>query len=93
MKLLFLIAILVAVAGFAAAVVIALYFHKRNAVGDIRLIGEMGHVDTELDPEGTVIVAGELWRAKSKTGTSISARSQVRVVALVDHLALVEPCD
>jgi len=93
MKLLLLITILVAAAGFAAALVIALYVHKRRGAGDIKLIGELGHVDTNLDPEGTVIVGGELWRAKSNTGSIISARSRVRVVAFVDHLALVEPCD
>ena len=93
MKLLLLIAILIAAAGLATALVIALYVHKRKSTGDISLIGELGHVDTELDPEGTVIVGGELWRAKSKTGSVISARSRVRVVAFVDHLALVEPYD
>jgi membrane-bound ClpP family serine protease len=93
MKLLLLIAILLVTAGLAAALVIALYVHKRKGAGDIRLIGELGHADTKLDPEGTVIVGGELWRAKSKTGTAISARSRIRVVAFVDHLALVESCD
>ena len=93
MKLLLLTTILITVAGLAATLVIALYVHKRKGAGDIRLIGELGHVDTKLDPEGTVIVGGELWRAKSKTGTAISARSRVRVVAFVDHLALVELYD
>jgi membrane-bound ClpP family serine protease len=93
MKLLLLLAILIAAAGLAATLVIGLYVHKRKSAGDIRLIGELGHADTALDPEGTVIVGGELWRAKSKTGTAISARSRVRVVAFVGHLALVEACD
>ena len=93
MKLLILIAILVATAGLAAALVIALYAHKRKGAGDVKLIGELGQVDTKLDPEGTVIVCGELWRAKSKSGAAISERACVRVVAFVDHLALVELCD
>ena len=92
MKLLLLIAILVSAASLAAALVIALYVHKRKGTGPIELIGETARVDTELDPEGTVIVCGELWRAKSKTGAVISAGAQVRVVAFVEHLALVEPC-
>ncbi|HEV2829817.1 MAG TPA: NfeD family protein [Pyrinomonadaceae bacterium] len=93
MKLIFLIAILAAAAGIAAALVVALYVHKRRGAGDIKLIGEIARVDTKLDPEGTVIVCGELWRAKSKTEALISAGARVRVVAFVDQLALVELCD
>lgn len=92
MKLLILIAILVAAAALAVALVIALYAHKRKGTGPIKLIGETARVDTKLDPEGTVIVCGELWRARSKTGAVISAGARVRVVAFADHLALVEPC-
>jgi membrane-bound ClpP family serine protease len=92
MKLLLLIAILFPVASLAAALVIALYVHKRKCTGPIKLIGETARVDTELDPEGTVIVCGELWRAKSKTGAAISAGARVRIVAFVDHRALVERC-
>ena len=92
MKLLLLISILAAAAGVAAALVIALYIHKRKGMGDIKLIGETARVNTKLDPEGTVIACGELWRAKSKTGAFITAGAQVRVVAFIDHLALVESC-
>jgi membrane-bound ClpP family serine protease len=90
---LLLVAILVVAAAVATAIVIALYVHKRKRAGDIKLIGEIARVDTKLDPEGTVIVCGELWRAKSKTGALISTRARVRVVAFDDHLALVELCD
>jgi membrane-bound ClpP family serine protease len=93
MKLLLLITILAAATGLAAALVIALYVHKRRGAGDIKLIGEIAQVDTNLDPEGTVIVCGELWRAKSKSNAVISTGARVRVVAFVDHLALVELCD
>ena len=92
MKPLILIAILAAAAAPAGALVIALYVHKWKGAGLIKLIGETARVDTQLDPEGTVIACGELWRAKSKTGAVISAGTQVRVVAFVDHFALVEPC-
>ena len=92
MKLLILSAILAAVAGLAGALVVALYVHKRNAAGAIKLIGETARVDTQLDPEGTVIVCGQVWRAKSKTGDVILAGARVRVVAFVDYLALVEVC-
>jgi membrane-bound serine protease (ClpP class) len=93
MKLVLLIGVLTAVAVLATLVVVALYLHKRAGVGDIKLIGELARVDTKLDPEGTVIVCGELWRARSKDGTHISNRARVRVVGFEDHLALVEVCD
>ena len=93
MKLLLVIAILAAATGVAASLVIALYAHKRRGAGDIKLIGEIARVDTKLDPEGTVIVCGELWRAKSQTDAFISTGARVRVVAFVDQLALVELCD
>ena len=93
MMVLLLVAILVVAAAVETAIVIALYVHKRKRAGDIKLIGEIARVDTKLDPEGTVIVCGELWRAKSKTGAVISTRARVRVVAFDDHLALVELCD
>jgi membrane-bound serine protease (ClpP class) len=93
MKLVLLIGVLTAVAALATLVVVALYLHKRASAGDIKLIGEFARVDTKLDPQGTVIVCGELWRARSKDGTHISKRARVRVVGFEDHLALVEVCD
>jgi membrane-bound ClpP family serine protease len=93
MKLLLLIGILAAVGVLALLVVVALYQHKKAGVGDIRLLGEIAQVDTALEPEGTVIVCGELWRARSKTAAHIPARSRVRIIGFEDHFALVEVCD
>jgi membrane-bound ClpP family serine protease len=92
-KLFLLIGVLTSVAALATLVVVALYIHKRAGAGDIKLIGEVARVDTKLDPEGTVIVCGELWRARSKDGAHISTRARVRVVGFEGHLALVEVCD
>jgi membrane protein implicated in regulation of membrane protease activity len=88
--------LIVIVAIFAAlltVVVSALSRHKKASAGDIQLIGERGQVDTKLDPEGTVIIGGELWRAKSNDGAEIAARARVRVIGFEDHLAVVEPGD
>jgi membrane-bound serine protease (ClpP class) len=93
MKLLLLIAILGFVALIATTIVIALYAHKKSGTGAIKLIGELGYVDTELAPVGTVIVSGELWRARSKDGNPLEAKSRIRVVAFADQLAVVEPCE
>lgn len=92
MKLALLIGILVTVAALATLLVVALYIHKKGSAGDISLIGEIAEVQKQLDPEGTVIVGGELWRAKSKDGALILAHERVRVVGFEDHLALVEIC-
>ncbi len=93
MKLILLVAVLLIVALLATIVVVALYLHKKAGTGDIKLIGETGAVQTKVDPEGTVIVAGELWRARSQNGEHISTRARVRVVGFEDHLAVVETCD
>jgi len=93
MKLVLLIGVLTSVAAVATLVVVVLYLHKKAGTGDVKLIGEVARVDTQLDPEGTVIVCGELWRARSKDGAHISSHARVRVVEFEDHLALVEVCD
>ena len=93
MKVLVLVAILTSVAVLATAIVIALYAHKKAGAGVIKLIGEVGYVDTELTPIGTVIVSGELWRARSKDGTRLPTRARVRVVGFADQLAVVEPSE
>ena len=93
MKLLLLIGVLTSVAALATLLVVSLYLHKKAGAGDIKLVGEIAQVDTELDPEGTVIVCGEMWRARSKDGAVISSHAQVRVVGFEGHLALVEVCE
>lgn len=70
--------------------VLALWRHKKASAGEVKLIGELGQVDTKLDPEGTVIVCGELWRAKSNDGAFIGVHTRVRVVGIQGHLVLVE---
>ncbi len=90
MKFVLLIGVLGTVSLLALGLVVALYQHKKRAAGEVRLIGEIAEVEAPLAPEGTVFVGGELWRAKSKDGSHISAHSRVRVVGLEGHLAVVE---
>lgn len=87
------IAIIALVSSLVAIAVAALSRHKKSGAADIKLIGEIARVDSRLDPEGTVIVGGELWRARSHSGNAISPRTRVRVVGFEGHLALVEVCD
>ena len=77
---------------FDAALIAGLWLHKKAGAGVIKLMGETGWVDTQLDPEGTVIVHGELWRAKSSDGSVILSHASVRVVGFQDHLVLVRVC-
>jgi membrane-bound ClpP family serine protease len=77
----------------AAIVIVALWRHKKAAAGDIKLIGEIATVEAPLTPEGTVIVGGELWPARSHDGRVILSQARVRVVGFKDFFVLVEACD
>ncbi len=89
----FFIVIVVLFTLFLAIVVAALSHHKRAGSGELKLIGAIAEVDSRLDPDGTVIIGGELWRARSKDGNVISPHTRVRIVGFKDLLALVEIYD
>ena len=68
--------------------------HKKTASGHLHLIGATGRVETELEPEGSVLVNGELWRARARQGVTASRRgSKVRVTGASGHLLEVEPSE
>lgn len=75
---------------FLAIAVISLWKHKKSSMGPVQLLGARAHAQTELNPEGAVLIAGELWRARSLDGTSIAANEQVEVVQVQGHLLLVK---
>ncbi|HKR61401.1 MAG TPA: NfeD family protein [Pyrinomonadaceae bacterium] len=70
--------------------VISLWKHKKSGTGKIQLLGAPAVAETELDPEGTVLIAGELWRARSVDGTTIPASQRVEVAGIEGHLVLVK---
>ena len=74
-----------------ALLVTTLFLHKKSASHQLKVIGAVGIVETQLDPEGAVIVNGELWRARLNDATSAIGKSKVRVVGTQGHLLLVEP--
>jgi len=86
----FLIVLAVVILLGASLLVLGLWRHKNASGGDVKLLGERGRVETRIDPEGSVIVAGELWRARSHDGRAIDVGSVVRVVGMHSHLAVVE---
>jgi membrane-bound serine protease (ClpP class) len=80
--------VIVTVAFFVFAVVMALRAQRRKVVsGREGLIGQTGEVRLPLDPEGSVYVAGEHWTAVSEGGDPLPPGTAV-VVTAVEHLKL-----
>jgi membrane-bound serine protease (ClpP class) len=77
--------------GVLALTVFVFYVrHKKQSSADLILIGRRGRVTEPLDPEGAVIVDGELWRAVTHDGASLVAGHQVRVCGAQGHLLIVK---
>ena len=93
MKFLILVGILALTITLSLAIVIALYRHKKASSGSINVVGETGEVALDLAPEGTVLVHGELWRARSGDGSTLGTRTRVRVVGIEGHLLVVNPSE
>ena len=55
--------------------------------GEAELIGDVGVVRRPLDPEGTIFVHGELWRARTE-GEPIDTGAEVQVERIEDGLLL-----
>lgn len=67
--------------------------HSRNKKMRWRsdgLIGSLGFAETDLRPEGAVLVRGELWRARSTTDEAVERNGRIRVKGTRGHLLLVE---
>jgi membrane-bound serine protease (ClpP class) len=75
----------------AAVYVILLSRHHKAATGELELVGALASVEISLEPEGAVLVRGELWRARSRAGGVVERGSRVRVVGASAHLLEVEP--
>ena len=93
MKLILLIVILGSCALIALAVVVVLYHHKNKISKSTLMPGEKCRVISSLSPEGSVMINGELWRARSVDGKSIPSDSLVQIVGSADHLLLVDSLD
>ena len=73
-----------------AVVVLLLWRHKKAGMGKIDLIGKRGSVESALEPEGSVMVDGELWRARTRNGEALMIGERVRVAGASGHLLEVE---
>ena len=70
--------------------VLCVVAHRRKSVGGpLRLLGARGTATTLIDPEGTVMVRGELWRARAPH--LMAPHTSIRVVGTDAHLLMVEP--
>lgn len=85
--------LVILIAGASLAILLAMAVisrHKKSATSELQLVGASARVDAPLAPEGTVLVHGELWRARSADGTNIAPHTLVHVVGLSGHLLLVQ---
>lgn len=68
---------------FAFGMAAVIRAHRRKAqTGKEEMIGLSGEVVEPLAPEGMVRIRGELWKAKSKDGTTINIGEKVKVVEM-----------
>jgi membrane-bound serine protease (ClpP class) len=75
----------------ALVTIAALSRHKKAGAGELNLIGAAALVETNLEPEGSVLVRGELWRAVARTGAPLKSGRDVRIVGARGYLLEVEP--
>lgn len=76
---------------FLFAMTAALRLRRRpSVIGEESLVGMLGEARTALDPEGTVLAKGTLWRARTLSD-AIPAGSQVRIDRTEGLLLFVSP--
>jgi membrane protein implicated in regulation of membrane protease activity len=63
--------------------------HQKSAGRALQLEGRIASVVQALEPEGAVLVGGELWRARAQNGNRIE-RGRVRIVGARGHWLEVE---
>jgi len=74
---------------FGAATVVKAH-RKKPEAGREELVGEVGKVVEDLDPEGVVKLHGELWKAESKDGKRIPVGEKIRVAEVKGLTLIVE---
>ena len=80
--------VIVSIAVFTILIALKSRSQKRhNSI--TALISSSAIVETPLTPKGSVLIAGELWLARSVDGTFIPSKATVTVVGIRGHLLLV----
>ncbi len=76
---------------FGVAIGLSIKAQRRKPITGIEgMIGETGSVVAEINPIGIVTIRGEIWKARSKSG-SIPVGSRVQVVAVENMMLIVIP--
>jgi membrane-bound serine protease (ClpP class) len=76
--------------GFALTTIVRSRFSTQT-IGRDHLVGRTGTADTAIAPEGTVLVDGAKWRARSTRVSGIEAGDVVQVVAVEGIVLDVDP--
>ena len=69
-------------------IVLRSHLHKKHPLAR-PLLTSSGTVDAPLTPKGSVIIDGELWLARSSNGSTIPAKTKIKVIGFEDHVLLV----
>ena len=62
---------------------------RKSLTGEEGMINSVGVAQTDINPEGRVLIRGEVWRARA--GQNILSGARVRVIALEGFTLRVEP--
>ncbi|MEE9582805.1 MAG: NfeD family protein [Acidimicrobiia bacterium] len=76
--------------GFALTTIVRSRFSTQT-IGRDHLVGRIGTADTAIAPDGTVVVDGAKWQARSTRVSGIEAGDRVEVVAVEGVLLEVDP--
>lgn len=76
--------------GFVLTAIVRARFGTQT-IGRDHLVGRIGAADTAIAPDGTVLVDGARWRARSARTSGIEAGDQVEVIAVEGIVLEVEP--
>ena len=81
--------ITIAAAVLVLALLIALRSRRHKLLFNTsNLIGSQAIVDKPLEPDGSIIVRGEVWLARSADGNSIPEKTKVTIVGVESHFLL-----
>ncbi len=78
------------VVGLLLLLITLLSHRKKSRLSSLHFPGASGVANSPLCPEGTVLIGGELWRARSTDYSSIELASHIKVVGSQEHLLIVE---
>ncbi len=76
--------------GFALTTIVRSRFSTQT-IGRDHLVGRIGAADTAIAPEGTVVVDGAKWQARSTRASGIAPGDRVEVVAVEGVVLEVDP--